>query len=173
MLSTQHNSVQLFKSYAGAKMIKPILVALWDLSGWYFLTIAQPSLLLSSPCHLKYGRHVLHRRFNNGSILLNSHELLILILLLNSTKFFFPKSLQPEETVEPAWRASPVEPVWKLRFIDGFKFSTWHGKCVHRPDSNYSYQYCCLRNVSITKVWTWIGTMFQNLDPWLPNIFQP
>ena len=89
MLSTQHNSVQLFKSYAGAKMIKPILVTLCDLAGWYFLKIAQPSLLLSSPCHLKYGWHVLHRRFNNGSILLNSHELLILILLLNSTKFFF------------------------------------------------------------------------------------
>ena len=53
MLSPQDNSVQLFKSYAGAKMIKPILVTLCDLSGWYFLKIVQLSLLLSSPCHLK------------------------------------------------------------------------------------------------------------------------
>ena len=53
MLSSQYNSVQLLKSYARAKMIKPILVTFCELSGWYFLNIAQPSLLLSSPCHLQ------------------------------------------------------------------------------------------------------------------------
>ena len=66
-------------------MIKPILFTLCELSGWYFLNIAQPSSLLSSQCHLK--KHVLHSIFGNGSKLINIHELLTLILLLISNKF--------------------------------------------------------------------------------------
>ena len=53
MLLPQHNSVQLFKSCAGARMIKPILVMLCDLLGWWFLKIVLPSWLSSSSCHLK------------------------------------------------------------------------------------------------------------------------
>ena len=122
-LWSQHNSVQLFKSYASAKMIKPILATLYDLSGWCFFKIAQLSLLLSSLSHLK--SYVLHRRFSNGSILLNIHELLTLILLLISKKLLSeipPSRKTLVSPVEPAWRASPVEPVWRLRFSGCFKF---------------------------------------------------
>ena len=89
MLSPQHNRVQLFKSYAGANMIKPvlILVMLCDLSEWCFLKIVQPPLLSSSHCCLTWKEsHVLHKSVSNGSILINIRELLALILLLISKR---------------------------------------------------------------------------------------
>ena len=126
MLSPEHNSVQLFKSCGGARMIKSILVMLYDLLGWCFLKIFQPPLLSSSSCYLKNkANHVLGRSFSNGSILNTLHELLNLNVLL-IPKGFYPKSPQPQENlvshVEPAWRASHVEPTRRRRVIDGFKF---------------------------------------------------
>ena len=115
MLSPQHTCVQLFKSCAGANMIKPIPihVMLCDLSEWCFLKIVQPPLLSSSPCRLK-RKPCLHKGVSNGSILINIHELLTLILL-SISKRFYPKSLQLEKKrlvspVEPAPRISHVEP---------------------------------------------------------------
>ena len=94
---------------------------------------------------------------------------------------FYPKSLRPEKKnplvspVEPASRTSPVEPAWRLRFIDGFKFI-----CSARSMGNiftvqiwiiYIDIVACKMCV-ITSVRSWMGSMFQNSNPWLPNIFQ-
>ena len=82
MLSPQHN-----KSHAGAKMIKPILVMLCDLSRWWFFKIVQSSLLSYSPCHLrKKASHVLDRSFSNGSVLIDIRELLTMVALINSKR---------------------------------------------------------------------------------------
>ena len=127
MLSPQRSRVQLFKSCAGANMIKPIpiIVMLCDLSEWCFLKIVQPPLLSSSPCRLKKS-HVCTEALGTdplSSIFMNCW----LWFCYRFWRGFYPKSLQPEinplvSPVEPASRTSPVEPAWKLRFIGGFKF---------------------------------------------------
>ena len=75
--------------------------------------------------------------------------------------------------MESASRTSPVEPVWMLRFI-GFKFI-----CSARSMGNiFTVQIwiICINIVAckmcvITRVRSWMGSMFHNLDSWLPNIF--
>ena len=95
LLRWQHNSsivywphaftsTQLFKSCAGAKMIKPMLVMLCNFCGWYFLKIVQPPLFSTSSCRLK--KKAMYRNFSNGSILINIHEFITLILILISKR---------------------------------------------------------------------------------------
>ena len=92
---------------------------------------------------------------------------------------FYPKSPQPAKRtlvspVEPASRTSLAEPAWRLRFIGGFKFI-----CSARIMGNiftaqiwiiYINIVACKMCV-ITRIRSWMGSMFQNLDLWLPNIF--
>ena len=93
---------------------------------------------------------------------------------------FYPKSLQPEKKnplvspVEPASRTSPVEPAWRLRFIDGFKYIC----SARRLENIFTVQIWIIyinivacKMCVITRVRGWMGSVFQNLDPWLPNIF--
>ena len=126
MLSPQHNRVQLFKSCAGANMIKPIpmLVMLCDLSEWCVLKIVQPPLLSSSPCRLKIKPCFAQK--HKQRIHYNQHKWTA-DFYYRIRRGFCPKSLQPEKTtlvspVEPASRTSPAEPARRLRFINGFKF---------------------------------------------------
>ena len=93
---------------------------------------------------------------------------------------FYPKSLQPEKTttlvslVEPVPRTPPAEPAWRLRLIDGFKFI-----CSARSMGNIFTDQIWIIYINIvackicviTRVRSWMGSMFQNLDTWLPNIF--
>ena len=141
-------------------MLKPmlILVMLCDLSEWCFLKIVQPPLLSSLPCHLK-RKTCFAQKWSKGSILINIHELLTLILL---------------SLVEPASRTSPVEPTWRLRFIDGFKFIC----SAHSMGHIFTVQIWIIyinivacKMCVITRVRSWMASMFQNLDSWLPNIF--
>ena len=160
-------------------MIKPIpiLVMLCDLSEWCFLKIVQPLLLSSSHCRLKES-HVLHKSVSNGFILINIHELLTLILLLISKRLLSeipPTRKNPlASPVEPASRTSPVEHARRLRFIDGFKFIC----SAHSMGNVFTVQIWIIyidivacKMCVITSVRSWMGSMFQNLDPWLPNIF--
>ena len=76
--------------------------------------------------------------------------------------------------VEPAPRTSPAEPAWRLRLIDGFKFI-----CPARSMGNiFTVQIWIIyinivasKMCVITRVRSWMGSMIQNLDPWLPIIF--
>ena len=92
---------------------------------------------------------------------------------------FYSKSLQPEKKtlispVEPAPRTSPAEPAWRLRLIDGFKFI-----CPARSMGNIFTVQIWIIHINIvaskmcviTRVRSWMGSMIQNLNPWLPNIF--
>ena len=92
---------------------------------------------------------------------------------------FFPKSLQPGKrplvlSVEPASRISPVEPVWRLRFIDGFKYicsALSMGNIFTVQIWIISINIVACKMCVMTRVRGWMGSMFQNLNPWLPTIF--
>ena len=127
MLSPQQNSVQLFKSCASARMIRPIRIMLCDLLEWWFLKIVQPSLMSSSSCHSKKRKPTMFWTEPLATDPFSSPFMNCLIWLYYwFLRGFYPKSLQPEENLispqEPVWRASPVESTWRLRFIGGFKF---------------------------------------------------
>ena len=75
--------------------------------------------------------------------------------------------------MEPASRTSTAEPAWRLRLIDGFKFIR-----SARSIANIFIVQIWIININIvackmcviTRVRSWMVSMFQNLDPWLPNI---
>ena len=120
-------------------------------------------LIIIFTLSLKKENHGLQRRFSNGSTLLNIHELLTFRNPSNQKKLSYRLlNLHGEHHL---WNL--YEGLSLLMFQINL-FSTWYGKCFHCPDLNLYY---CLQNVLITKVRGWMGTMFQNLDPWLPNIF--
>ena len=126
MLSLQHNSVQLFKLCAGAKMIKPILVMLCDMSGWWFFNIVQSSLLSSSPFHLKKkASHVLDRCFSDGSVLIDIHEMLTMIAPVNSKRLVCkipPTRRNSCIACGTCVRGITCGICMKVRLIDSFKF---------------------------------------------------
>ena len=126
------------------------------------------SLIVIFTLPLQKESHVLHK---SGSILNNIHELLTFTIDFEEAFIRNPPTLQP---VEPASRTSPVEPTWRLRFIDGFKFI-----CSARSVGNIFTAQIWIFYINIvackicvkTRVRSWMGSMFHNLDPWLPNIF--
>ena len=158
-------------------MIKtiPLLVTLCDLSERCFLKIVQTPLLSSSPCRLK-RKSCFAQSVSNGSILINIHKLLTLILLLISKRL--SSAIPPTRKknlvspVGPASRTSPVEPAWRLNYFHGFKFIS----SARSMGNIFSVQIwkiyiniVACKIFVITRVRSWMGSMFQNLDPWSPN----
>ena len=97
------------------KYDKPIqiLVMLCDLSEWCFLNIVQSPLLSYSPCRLRES-HVLHKSVSNGSILINIHELLALILLLISKRLLSEIPTTRKRLLYRLWNLHQGHHMWNL-----------------------------------------------------------
>ena len=158
---------------------KPIFFMLCDLSEWCFLNIVQPPLLSSLPCRLKRKPCFAQKALAMDPF--SSTFMNCWLWFYNwFRRGFYPKSLQPEKKnplvspVEPASRTSPGAPAWRLRLIDGFKFifsaRSMGNMFIVQIWITYIDIVACKMCV-ITRVRSWMGSIFQYLDPWLPNIF--
>ena len=123
VLATCFHLNTIFKSRAGANMIKsiPILVMLCALSEWWF---------------------------SNGSIFINIHELLALILLLKRLLSEIPTTRK--RLLYRLWNCIKVitcgtcTKAYVYWWFQIHLFSTYHGKYFHRPNLINVYQYCSM-----------------------------
>ena len=133
-------------------------------------------VIFTLPLKMK-AMHVLHKSVSYGSILTKIHADFDFTIDFEEALSEIPPTRKTTRVlpVEPASGTSPVEPTRRLRFIDGFKLI-----CSARSMGNifnvqiwiiYINIVACKMCV-ITRVRSWMGSMFPDLDPWLPNIFQ-